>query len=97
LDVAGVDANVGQGLSGPWTADSLLVACLDLGSNKALAAFAERFGPGFMPIAESANAYTGAGVRRHLVTHLSEALKKEPVALGLEGPLWGLSSGALGP
>lgn len=94
-------ANPAGGVQPTWPgtshADCLTVACVDLGAGKHLAAFLERYqGPG-QPQPGTARAYDAPGVRDQLADDLVKALDTGPVALGIEGPCWGLAEAAMGP
>jgi hypothetical protein len=72
------------------------VCCVDLSTNKGLAAYAETF-TAAGPVEQSAADFNARGVRSDLVKMIAHRLRSGPVALGIEGPLWGLTLGPVGP
>jgi hypothetical protein len=72
----------------------LTVVCIDLGVEEALAAYSERFQPrggySYTLVAGSERGYDARAVRTRLIEDLAGWLGSGSVALGPEGPLWGL-------
>lgn len=86
------------GRAGP----AILVACVDLGVNTRIAAFTESYVSSgasyrFKKQGGTSAAYDHKDLRNHLAPDLTAALRSGPVALGIEGPLWGHSDGRTGP
>jgi hypothetical protein len=88
--------------SATWPASSysgpLTVCAIDLGASGGLAAYHEHYDAAGSGVTQlSRTAYTADGVRRSLVENLKRALNQGTVALGLEGPCWGMTTSMLGP
>jgi hypothetical protein len=84
-------------LAGGGGSNDLVVVCVDLSVGGGLYAFRQRYSPGLRPRPRTAYAYDPDGVRMHLANDIRSDLRRWPVALGLEGPLWGATLAPLGP
>lgn len=78
---------------------TVAVACIDIGAKKGLGAafgsydLAGTWRKKKTPVVVGMDA---AATRSDLAGHLASALSEQPVALGIEGPLWGAATGPFG-